>query len=456
MKFTFRFLQFSGAVAVAFLLMGAELRPGELAQNEAAFYRGEGQRLQKSGDLQGAQIAYQKAVLLNPSYAAANNDLGVILEKQGNVQGAEAAYLQAIQMNPALGAAHSNLALLYERQGRLKEAGRHWVTRVKLGPLDDPWVIAAREKLIKYNVDFSESPKEKQRKKVLDIRQAFESAKLHMKAKQWSNAEVDYKRILELDPANEKARRGLEQAQKKWQQDSLRGPAGSSDAERERRKEAKRAAEIELGWRAKSRKMQADRVYEAGQVYLKAKRWQDAEREFDQVLVLDPTHEGALAGLKEVQAARRGSFSLVDAEEALSKEQAMEMALRGAGAVGQNKIPMPETAVVENSVPAESVPPEEPRWKRQSGMWKTITPPATVQTEQEAQSVADQWTRQRNRNRQETVSELSQRGVAAMRQARYEDAVTAFQQILILEPNQTDAQQGLKRAQTALAKSNKS
>jgi len=515
MKSTFRFLQLSGVVAVAFLLMGAELKPGELAQNEATFYRGEGQRLQKIGDLQGAQIAYQKAVLLNPNYAQAHNDLGVILEKRGDAQGAEAAYLQAIQMNPALGAAQSNLGLLYERLGRLQEAGKHWAARVKLGPLDDPWVIAAREKLIAYKLDFSESPKEKQRQKVLDIRDAFKSAKLHMKAKQWSEAQADYNRILELDPGNEKATRGVEQAQKQWEKDSLRGPAASSDdadqrslksqeegrwrqqqrrqeeerrkkevqrrkdeeerakkelqrLEGERRKEEKRAAEIELGWRAKKQKMQADRAYEAGKVYLHAKRWQDAEREFDQVLVLDPTHEGAMAGLKEVQAARRGSFSLVDVEEAgapsassvsspsFSKEQAMELALRGAGAVGRNETVMPKATFVENSATLVQAPPVKPRRKWQSGAWKTTIPPATGQTEQEAQSLANQWTRQRSRNRQETVGELSQRAITAMRQARYEDAVTVFQQILILEPNEPDAQQGLKRAQTALAKANKS
>ncbi len=84
---------------------------------------------------------------------------------------------------------------------------------------------------------------------------------------------------------------------------------------------------------------------------------------------------------------------------------------------------------------------------------KAQAKPEALQADRmDAQSIAEDLIREKKKTRLATTRELYQRGVAAMRQLRYEEAATHFQQVLILEPDHTEAKQGLKRAQTALAK----
>ena len=139
---------------------GANVKPGEILLQDAVSFRAEGRQLQDAGEIQGASAAYRRAVTVNPSYAEAYNDLGVVLESLGNLQEAEEAYKSAVTLKPDFGAAHSNLASLYEETGRTKEAAEHWSARIRLGPPDDPWVIKAREKVTHYQLPITETPRE--------------------------------------------------------------------------------------------------------------------------------------------------------------------------------------------------------------------------------------------------------------------------------------------------------
>ena len=423
MKFPLRFLQLSGVTLMSLMLMGAELKPGDLALREAAFYRGEGQRLQKAGDLQSAETAYQKAILLNPGYAEAYNDLGVILESRGDTKGAESFYQRALQINPSLAAAHSNLGLLYERLGRMEEAGEHWTARVKRGPSNDPWVVSAREKLAKYNLSWEKLPEVAEGEKPVKKLQGLEEGRLD---KGENRQEREQKRREERQRQKEEEERRREEEKRRKEQEKR--VALETRLEEKRAQQKERETAQPLGSEAKRRRKDVAGAYEAGRRYLKARRWDDAEREFDRTLNLDPTHEGAIDGLKEVQTGRLRTLS--GPPPSLRKEKAMEMAL--------------ENAKLKEQVNPHSVPPPAPP-----------PPPTPVPFSREAQVLAEQMTRQKAKSRQETIREIYQRGIVAMRQARYEEAVTSFQQILTLEPNQPDALQGLKRAQTALAKSKK-
>ena len=57
--------------------------------------------------------------------------------------------------------------------------------------------------------------------------------------------------------------------------------------------------------------------------------------------------------------------------------------------------------------------------------------------------------------RGQAIRELYQRGITAMRQGRYDEAVADFDQVLALDPNQPEARAALNRAKIALAKSTK-
>ncbi len=121
-------------------------------RDEAVSYRQEGYERQRRGDLDGAISAYQKAIDVDPAYAAPFNDLGVIYEQQGQFDAAEQAYEEAIKIDPEYAAAHSNLALLSERLGHKEKAIVHWLKRYQMGEPRDPWTAHAEQRLIALGV----------------------------------------------------------------------------------------------------------------------------------------------------------------------------------------------------------------------------------------------------------------------------------------------------------------
>ena len=116
-------------------------------REEAYTYRAEGYDAQQRGDKANALALYQKAAQLDPSYAAPNNDLGILFEEQGRLEEAERAYQQALRVDPNYLEAHANLAMLYERMGNKELATYHWLKRYEGGDPYDPWTIRAEERL---------------------------------------------------------------------------------------------------------------------------------------------------------------------------------------------------------------------------------------------------------------------------------------------------------------------
>lgn len=109
----------------------------------------------RHGEYENAQKSYEQAIILDPSYAQALNNLGLLaidrdaveaenffrqtiqsepafshayanlgvaLARQGRLPEAEAAYQQALTLQPTLTTAAFNLALLYQRQGKAEQA----------------------------------------------------------------------------------------------------------------------------------------------------------------------------------------------------------------------------------------------------------------------------------------------------------------------------------------------
>lgn len=115
-------------------------------QRQARLYRNQGFELQSINDLESATAFYQKAIELDPAYAGAYNDLGVIYEAKGWIDRAEESYLKAIQIDPNYLSPYSNLALLYENKHKLDEAAFFWKKRAELGQPDDPWTQRAESR----------------------------------------------------------------------------------------------------------------------------------------------------------------------------------------------------------------------------------------------------------------------------------------------------------------------
>lgn len=122
--------------------------PKELSQfqEQARIYRQQGIELQKAEDYNGAMSLFQRAIELDPEYAPAYNDIGVIFEASGLTEEAEAFYLRALKLDPKYLGAYSNLAFLYEGKRDLNRAGFYWKKRWELGSISDPWTNKAKSR----------------------------------------------------------------------------------------------------------------------------------------------------------------------------------------------------------------------------------------------------------------------------------------------------------------------
>ena len=67
-----------------------------------------------------------------------------------------------------------------------------------------------------------------------------------------------------------------------------------------------------------------------------------------------------------------------------------------------------------------------------------------------ATAIAREYAKERAQVREKTVEELYQRAVTSTREGQFSEALDQFKQILVLDPNNRDAQRGFERVQKAL------
>ena len=391
---------------LSFLLMGIhQVKGGELVLQEAVSYRAEGRRYQQVGDLHSAANAYQKAIVANPSYSDAYNDLGIVLESLGNFSEAEKAYKTALRLNPRLVSVHSNLALLYEKMSRMDEAAAHWTARVNLGPPDDPWVNKARQKLESYHFPVPESSVEAARKRKPELKaQEQEKRRAKVYRQQAAPPAKEVKEAPELADA-----KTLALALAKEKAGAAKQKTGRDRRQREQA-EAVRKKELAAQKLQKQVKDQASKE-EARAAKLKA------EEERRQT-------EKAEAVRKKELAAQKSQKKAV-AQKALPPAKPQEIS-------SGNQALLAQADRIAKALAKEKT--------------KSLPSP-------ESQRLAEKFTKEKEGSQRRSVGELIQRGISAMRQGRYAEAVVHYQQALVLDPKSTEADQGLKRAQAALAKS---
>ncbi|MBU2044370.1 MAG: tetratricopeptide repeat protein [Candidatus Omnitrophica bacterium] len=194
-------------------------------KGEARVYRDEGYRLQSMGDLKGALAYYQKAVQMDPYYAEARNDLGVVYEALGEDDQALREYEEVIKIDPNYLAAYTNLAFLYEKKGDVKNATEYWKKRYLLGQAGDYWWEVSRQHLLKLGT-YPEVRKEMLEERAARLSREFiykreqerlrlvEEAKLHFdigsRALKQGDAEVavaEFRTVLSLDPPDEELKK---------------------------------------------------------------------------------------------------------------------------------------------------------------------------------------------------------------------------------------------------------
>ncbi len=114
---------------------------------QARQYRQAGLEKQRVGNLAEAMSLYQKAITIDPGYAVAYNDLGVIYEAMGFPERAEESYLKSLKIDPAYPSVYTNLAFFYENQRDLDKAAFYWGKRAQIGSADDPWTQKAASRV---------------------------------------------------------------------------------------------------------------------------------------------------------------------------------------------------------------------------------------------------------------------------------------------------------------------
>lgn len=203
-------------------------------QKQARLYRNRGWDLQNIGNLEGAVNFYQKAIELDPAYAVAYNDLGVIYEAGGAIDRAEDSYLKAVKIDPNYLSPYTNLALLYENKRDLDKAAFYWKKRADLGLSADPWTQKASGRFkdiiaVQKGESFAAGSREQEvigltkdviRQKAVEGEDNRELAKVHFQKAKLSYQKQDEVTALQeavnaqlLDPSNKEIEKFIEKVQ---------------------------------------------------------------------------------------------------------------------------------------------------------------------------------------------------------------------------------------------------
>jgi tetratricopeptide (TPR) repeat protein len=112
----------------------------------AAAWNNLGLLLHRMGRYDDAREAYATALEQDPNCAEAAYNLGSLDEDRGDIEQAVACYLRALELSPDYADAHFNLAATLARAGRNGEAVQHWQRYLELDS-GSPWARIARAHL---------------------------------------------------------------------------------------------------------------------------------------------------------------------------------------------------------------------------------------------------------------------------------------------------------------------
>jgi len=104
---------------------------GELTSKEAENYYKEGLKLQKASNFVSADSFYQKTLLVDPSSQIWQvfilNNRGVMAAKEGYLEQAEMFFQKALNINPSFMPAKMNLGFIYEKRRSELESLKYWL-----------------------------------------------------------------------------------------------------------------------------------------------------------------------------------------------------------------------------------------------------------------------------------------------------------------------------------------
>jgi tetratricopeptide (TPR) repeat protein len=90
--------------------------------------------LAEDGAFAEAELAYLRAIELDPSYCDAMDNLGLLVRRQGRIDDAIRWYMRSIERAPANPVAHQNLAVAYAMRGQVQAAEEEWRLLIEIDP----------------------------------------------------------------------------------------------------------------------------------------------------------------------------------------------------------------------------------------------------------------------------------------------------------------------------------
>jgi Tfp pilus assembly protein PilF len=109
-----------GLVVTGWLLLGST---AVFAASEEAVERNSvGTKLLQQGKIEAAIAEFQKALVIDPNYIAAQLNLAYGYERANRVEEAMDAYRKASDLDPGSFFAHNNLGVLYDKKGAYEQA----------------------------------------------------------------------------------------------------------------------------------------------------------------------------------------------------------------------------------------------------------------------------------------------------------------------------------------------
>lgn len=328
---------------------------------------------------------------------------GKQLQEAGDLQRASAAYRKAVAVYPIYAEAYNDLGVVLESMGDLPHAEESYKTALRL----KPELAGAHSNLaLLYE----------------------ESGKIKEAGEHWAAR-------ARLGPADDlwviRARQSL-------QKYNLPVPEIPQDLTQKRLNDAQKAIR-------------------AGQAHMEAKRWPEAVQEFEKAVLLDPENKPAARLLRVARSKISDAESRNQREQELSRARVTKEAeaARREEAVKRAEAERLAEKVRREAVRPPVIPASKPAAPKPAAP-KPITPVSAVAPSEpvpaDALAVAREYAREKSKTRDKGVKELTQRAVDASREGQYRQAVDLYNQILILEPRNREAQQGLERAKKALAK----
>jgi tetratricopeptide (TPR) repeat protein len=114
-------MRYAGALIIASLfLLGGSLAGA--ATNDAAKRNDQGAEMLKQGKLEEALTQFQQAVVLDPGFLVAQQNLAYVYDQLGRADEAIVAYKRAIELDPRSAIVFNNLGVLYTKKGQNEEA----------------------------------------------------------------------------------------------------------------------------------------------------------------------------------------------------------------------------------------------------------------------------------------------------------------------------------------------